>query len=316
MTTVSWPVREQPITHELWREEFAGADGITDDLAGDAFRLTLPSSGDSATILGSGKYRLRGYILQVTADHTVTIPAVVSGAARTYAVGIKYDPALEAAASGPLTIFSLQKGTFAPSGGTAYSTLWEVTRSAGQVLSAASLLDARSWAASSHYGGSGAHAGIYPVGARLVLSSGLELLRVPDVVSGVVVGTRWRSLSSPVWSPLPLSSFLTTYQDTPSYARLGSEVIVRGSVQRSLSQPIASAGTTAVIGTLPSGYRPAILQRFPAAVSFAGSSVSGRLTVGTSGEIQFSPSHDGATWTTLDSIRFFISPQTGPVFGA
>jgi hypothetical protein len=315
MTTISWPVRDQPVTHQLWREEFAGADGITDDLSGDAFRLTLPSTGDVGTISAGGKYRLRGFVLQVTVGHSVNLPAVASGAAKTYSVGVKYDPALEGATSGPLTIFALQKGTYTATGGVAYMTLWEITRSAAQVLSLAAVLDARQWSAATYYGSPGAYGGTYPVGARLVQSDGLELLRVPDVSAGVVVGTRWRSLSHPVWTAFPLAAGLTAYQASPQYTRVGGEVVLRGGVQRTNGKDLAAAGTTVALGTLPAGYRPDAILRIAAGTSFAGQSIGGRLTVGVSGEVQFAPVNDGALWTTLDGLRFFAPAGSVP-FGA
>jgi hypothetical protein len=100
VTTISWPVKDAPITHALWREEFAGQDGITDDTGGDAFKLTLPGSGDVSTLSAGGKYHFRGYTLQVTVAHSVTLAAVSSGPAKTYDICVKYDPPRPAVRAG------------------------------------------------------------------------------------------------------------------------------------------------------------------------------------------------------------------------
>lgn len=314
MTAISWPVKDAPIVHALWREEFAGQDGITDDTGGDAFKLTLPGSGDVATIAAGGKYRLRGFVLQVTVAHNVTLPAVSSGPAKTYDIGLKYDPSLEAAAAGPIAIFAAETGTYSPSGGTAYVVLHKVTRSAAQVLSAAAVADLRTWAAATYYGAAGSHVLSYPVGARLILPSGVELLRVPQVSGGVVVGTQWRSTSNPAWTSLTLASGMRLYTGQPQYARIGNELVLRGSVERSNGADLAAGGVTVVLGTLPAGLRPDATVRCAAATSIAGASIGGRLTIDAgSGDVQFAPIESGCKWTDLGGLRFFL-PTSGITF--
>jgi hypothetical protein len=220
-------------------------------------------------------------------------------------VGLKYDPALEAAAGGPLSIMAAVKGSFAPSGGTAYAALYEVTRGPAQVLSAATVVDQRTWAAASYYGSPGADSLLYPVGARLVLSTGEEMIRVPKVVGGVITGTKWRGLNTPDWQPLPTAGGLVAYQTDPEYARVGGEVILRGGVQRSNGADLAAGNATVTIGVLPVGNRPSGVVRIAAAVSFAGASDGGRLTAESNGQLSFSPVSSGCKWMTLDGLRFF-----------
>jgi hypothetical protein len=311
VTTISWPVKDAPVTHALWREEFAGQDGITDDTGGDAFKITLPGSGDVATIALGGKYRFRGYTLQVTVAHAVTLAAVSSGSPKTYDVGIKYDPSAEAAAGGPLTVFALETGTYAPSGGTAYVILYKVTRSAAQVLSAAAVADLRTWAAATYYGAAGSHVLSYPVGARLILPSGLELLRVPKVSGGVVVGTQWRSPNSPIWTALTLASGMTRFNTAPSWARVGNEIILRGALQRSNGADLAGAQVPITLATLPAGLSPDYALHTSASVSFVGDSSAGRLSIDPGSlQISFTPESTGCKWVDFCSLRWFL-PTSG-----
>lgn len=313
MTTTSYPVRDAPITHAMWRETFAGRDGITDDFTGDAFHLTLPNTGDVGTVESGGKYRFRGFTLSVDVDHTVSLPAATSGT-KTYDVGVKYDPANEAAVGGPLTIFAAEAGTYSPSGGTAYVVLHRVVRTVGQVLSAAAVDDRRSWTGATYYGSPGAYAGSYPVGSRLILVSGVELLRVPTFDdAGVVTGTQWRSPNSPAWKTLALASGMTAWVTTPQYAKVGNELHLRGTVQRTNGQQLAAANVTVTLATLPVAVRPGVLTIWPAAGSHAGEAGAARLSVETDGRLTYVPANDGATFVSLDGLRVYL-PVSGPTF--
>lgn len=297
MTTRSWPISEQPIPHTDWREEWSGADGIIDDLAGTSLNLTLPGSGDIAT-LALGKVRVKGFVLVVTSAHAVTLPAVASGPAVTYVVGIKYDPAAEGVSpGGPLSVFALTKGSYSSSGGTAYWPLYEVTRSAAQVLSGATVADQRVWVGSEGYAAAGfASISALAVGSRLHTPAG-DVVRTP---------AGWVNRDRPAWVNLSLIGSLQAYTSTPQYTVVRGEVVLRGGIQHAtVGQQIVSANTAKSLFILPAGARPGRMMRFPMATTFAGVASVARCTIDTDGRAEFAAPVDDTTWCHIDGIRFF-----------
>lgn len=136
MTTASYPVTGQNITHAMWsdlgRRHHQGIDtGMT---------MTLSSTTDIATI-AVGRASFMGFELEVTDPHALTLPAVAT--TKTYVVGVLYDPADEAATEGPLSLVVGVKGLITVPTGGALWPLYEVTRQPSQTLNLAAVVSYR-----------------------------------------------------------------------------------------------------------------------------------------------------------------------------
>jgi hypothetical protein len=142
MTTISRPViydevaigagditaDDTNITGDQWSRLWVRDGGVDSGMA-----LTLSAVSDTATV-STGVGVWRGFILTVSAAHNLTLPAVTS--AKTYSVGVLFDPANYSTDAGPLSLAVFDKATITiPSGG-AFWTLWEVDRLPATVLNA------------------------------------------------------------------------------------------------------------------------------------------------------------------------------------
>lgn len=147
MTTTSYPaVGTGGFTELEWAEYFDGQDGILNDYAGTALSLTRIDAGNIARY-SPGKIKVGGYVLEVTANHDLT----VSTAAATYYTWVCYDPALNvadgggaASAAGPCTI-GISSGLPSTAGGKQYVLLDKIVRGASQALTAATVTSLRRW---------------------------------------------------------------------------------------------------------------------------------------------------------------------------
>lgn len=102
--------------------------------------LTLSAVADTAT-LSTGWGIWNGYTCEITVTHTISLPAVVS--AKTYSIGIIYDPANLSVPEGPLEIAVFDKAAITiPSGGL-FFTLYEIDRLPSTVLTASTTRNMR-----------------------------------------------------------------------------------------------------------------------------------------------------------------------------
>lgn len=169
MTTTSFPITGDNITHGQWANLGGVGDGIR---KGDPFVLS-PTTND-LTVPSGTHIGFRGFLLDVTTDHLLTLPAVTSDT--TYRVAVMYDPANEAAAGGPLSLVAPVVGSEGVPAGGALLPLQDITRRNGVALNASTVQDYR-------YFNRGAltaptalalpPASFYSKGAHLVLPTGL-----------------------------------------------------------------------------------------------------------------------------------------------
>lgn len=206
MTTTSYPAKGTGgFDISEWSEYFEGDNGIIGDYVGTALDLTRINAGEIARI-SPGKVRVGGYILEVTANHDL----VVSTAAATYYIWACYDPALNvpggggtASSAGPCTL-NISSGAPSTAGGKIYVLLYQIIRSASQALTAATVVDYRTWT------GPTLHVPAvntipaalltdpetppvgfaYPVGARIVHGSTTEYTHIKSAS-----GLKWESAS-------------------------------------------------------------------------------------------------------------------------
>lgn len=108
--------------------------------ASSGYVLTLSAVADTAT-LSTGWGIWNGYTCEITATHTISLPAVTS--AKTYSIGVLFDPANFSTPAGPLTVAVFDKASITiPSGG-GFWTLYEIDRLPSTVLTASTLRNMR-----------------------------------------------------------------------------------------------------------------------------------------------------------------------------
>lgn len=140
----SFPIKGQPLGDEQWGQITRGIGSgiITDDSA--QYNISRDNAANTATITnGASKAQaiVQGFYHQINAPVVLPVPAVT--AATTYYIGLTYDPTKHSAATGPV---SLTCTTSVPSGGgKVYVPLWEIKRSANQLLTNATLIERRAY---------------------------------------------------------------------------------------------------------------------------------------------------------------------------
>lgn len=137
---------ERQFTDVLWRNLFGDEPGVVGDTDGTAYRLTLPSDSNIATV-GSptitSQARVAGFSHSIPAGQLepIDIPAA-SGAARTDIIALRYDPSYTGL-PGPVRLVRIVGTSSAiPSydsapPGVEDLPLWSVTRNPGQALNQA-----------------------------------------------------------------------------------------------------------------------------------------------------------------------------------
>jgi hypothetical protein len=153
------PVQRQ-FTDVLWGDLFGDGPGIVQDFDGSAYKLSLSSTSDTATV-GSDTEdsisRVGGFnhTIPKSQPETLTIPPA-TGATQTAILGVKYDPA----STGSPCSLVMYPSPGTPDGvplrnsqpdGVVVLPLWSVTRQPAQVLSAATVTDLRRWTSSTVY---------------------------------------------------------------------------------------------------------------------------------------------------------------------
>lgn len=121
---------------------------------------------------------------------------------------------------------------------------------------------------------------------------------VEAALEAVVGDTGWTSISL-------AAGILVFGGRTPQYKRVGSQVFLRGQIERTASAAFA-VGTTTITGTaLPAGFRPPQDSQ-QASGSGSGGSVTSRINVFTTGVISVTNlAASGVSWVALDGIQFW-----------
>ena len=153
MTQTSAPLIGVEFPDDAWRTlAAADTDGILGDPAGTAsYSLTLPTSGNNVTV-GVGAARVAGFLHQVTASESITIPAPTSRA-RTDVITARYDATwANDGGARPVRLNRVAgtEGSGTPTldtspPGVQELPLWRITRSPSQALNLATVVDMRRW---------------------------------------------------------------------------------------------------------------------------------------------------------------------------
>lgn len=150
MPQTSGPIVGENFSDQLWRDLFGDEPGVVGDLDGSAYKLTLPTNSDTVQVGSTTQRsmaRVAGFAHIIPAGETspITIPVAV-GSPRTDIIGLAYDPTYT---DGPVklakitgTSTAIPSYDAAPPGGE-FLPLWALTRTPGQALSQASVVDLR-----------------------------------------------------------------------------------------------------------------------------------------------------------------------------
>lgn len=271
MTTASYPVTwsgtvtagvpsptpraEQALDGPKWLKMFDHGDGVTGDLTGDSFALTA-GAGDNVT-LALGRYRLDGLIFEVTAAHTVAMPAPGSGS-YTYVVAAVYDPALSEAVGGPITLVTSSSGSVTVPSGGKVAELWRVTRAFGQTLASALAAAVRryQWASEvSMVATAAALPAVAPTGAMCMIAPAGDMYYRKKVGASLA----WVSLAAPQSAAVtPAAGWLVYPGIAPAVERSGDGIVrLSGLVTRTVASTLPY-DSLLTVATLASQYWPPI----------------------------------------------------------
>jgi hypothetical protein len=299
MTFSSYPVVGSPIPHLMWRALLSGTDGISDPTTG-LLGLTLSSVSDVATV-GTGRYTYRGFQLDVTVPHGLTL-APATTTPKTYQIGVMYNPADESLPAGPLSLQGLLKTAITPPSGGSWTPLHEVTRTAATVLSASTATDLRRWAMTPAVR---IDTGLPPAaesawGQVLIQDVGAAGLDVAVRRGGIGAET-WKRMLGPSWTNCTLTSGYVALspESVPRFTISGGLTRFEGAFKRSPAQPFyASHGTYTNVGAVPIQYAPERVIAFASIRNDAG------MIVNTDGKIDLDINED-TTYVRADASTWF-----------
>lgn len=156
MAQSSGPLTNQPFTDQQWRSAIGAEPGITGDVNGSAYSITLANNSDVASVGSTSQesHAIVGgfpHVVPPGQPEGVTIPAPTS-ADRTDLIVLRYDPTWGAVEPGPVRLFRIAgtEGAGLPTydaspPGVEDLPLWAVTRTVGPALSQATVVDLRTW---------------------------------------------------------------------------------------------------------------------------------------------------------------------------
>ncbi len=306
-----------------WADYFNSADGAVECYTSDALSLVRVDSGSICQI-NPAAVSINGYRMFWTATESLTCPTPTSGTA-TYYIVAYYDPNLNVANSdgtaprplGPcrLALYASTDISSALAGKT-WVLLYEITRSAGQALTAALVKTHVKW-----LGGPTIEwptsLGTPPSGTYLTPRGTVRYAMDTRTIYGrtsAAGGTGnlvWQDiLNDGPWS-LPISSSFVTRSgknSIPQYYRFaGSMIGFQGQVQRTSGN--LSTGNTVTLGTIPIGLRPAYAVSFICKCGGSGNNytqVQVNSDSTTDGAILMFDPPNSTTWLDLSPISYRI----------
>jgi hypothetical protein len=277
MPTTSYPaVGVGGLSEAQWAQMYDCPDGIVNDYTGTSLELTIVSASNVARI-SPGIVCVNGFYLEVTAAEDLAVPTT----AGTYNIAAMYDPALNvadgagnAATLGPCRlVISTSLDT---TGNKRYVLLYQITRTTGQALSAATITalrpfvgatlsmerlptQARSFPEAPLVGFT------HPLGTTIYESSTGDLWRKLRNTNGVIY---WDATSIDLLTAFPAGAGLVAAAaDEPArYYTTNSRSIIRfeGTLRRNTGT--LTTGGDVPLGTMPVGFRPITQQRWPCTV--------------------------------------------------
>jgi hypothetical protein len=287
MTTLSYPVEGKNYTSQqfskIGRRQHQGVDV--------SMSLSLSSTSNDATV-STGRCNFMGYELEVSDPHVITLAAVTS--AKTYVIGVMYDPANEGLdPGGPLAIASFTKGAIAIPAGGAWWPIWEVTRQPSQTLNLATVKLYRVARASLLYADTGVSDPdpAYAQGTQLIVRpSGFKLLHGGQFVD---VKDDPGDRTDGITTPADWSAAGTTWRVLNGMVDLD----LRGKLLTGSGQTATASGNLNDfrLMTLPTAVRPPRTKTFVGSVSTGTASVPIYGVINSAGEVQITATAPNVT---------------------
>ena len=324
MTTTSYPAYgTSGFGIDKWQTYFDSWSGIINDLTGTSLALTRVNTGNIARY-SPGQIRVAGYVLEVTANHDLT----VSTTAGTYYTWACYDPALNVAdgsgnatAAGPCTL-DISSGLPSTSGGKKYVLIDKIIRTTGQALTAATVNRLAPWVGPSltipamppgltvddlQWTTALMGNDIYPLGSTLTVLSGTAAPaeRFHRTVNGSSVYWQSESVQDP--TNLSLRSGLVAFDTAPKYYTSGGLVHLRGTAKRSSGAKL-NTGSDVIIADMPAELCPAsIRRRVCDAATTSGLHAQVSVKIGSTGEVaMYDTGTTNISWIDLSGISYAI----------
>lgn len=308
-----------------WRK-LAGAwgDGIVNDGTGLSFMAT-PSATDRSIVVQIHELRMRGIHFEeiqsggIDPTTSFTLSSPPTGQTRCDRIVARYDPSTPSISIIPVEGAPVASGTPQPAallrniGGTWDLALWQFT--GGNVVASQLVkLDERTWIGPWYLVPTAAaltdqHAGAAIGSHAYTINDGHRWQR--KMVSNTPT---WVDEDDPGFLPFALAGgvgSLVAFDTAPLYGKLGGLVKMRGTVQRGavggVNPPLLTPSTSVdpILGTLPVGFRPNSIRRFPV-VAFGGTTRIAGAKVGSDGTVSiYADGNQTIGAVALDSIEFF-----------
>ena len=309
MAEESFPMRDEPMTDEQWKQVTLGiGDGVL-DIGGGPYRLTnIDNATNRVTVntsssAGLAQAIVAGFYHRIDAPVVLDVPAVTT--ATTYWIVLEYSPLRLESGEPPVQLKAVT--AMDQSQGRKYLVLHKIYRKANELLTDAPRLELRPRVSPVTFVN---NTGELPDVNQVLLGSTVVVRTPPDIlVAADSSGARvWESLMSPAWGPVEyMPSYVAApHGHAPKIKRQGATRSLRGRMSRlggGNFLPSQSGGYTII--TLPSGDRPSAPQSWTVSISGATTPYFARVEISTSGAVRAYVQRE-TSWVGLDGISWDV----------
>ena len=309
MAEESFPIKEQPMSDEQWKQVTLGiGDGVL-DIGGGPYRLTnLDNATNRVTVNASSSTGLAqaivsGFYHRIDAPVVLDVPAVTK--ATTYWIVLEYSPLrLE---SGDLPVQLKVVTALDQSQGRKYLALHKIYRRPNELLTDASRRELRPRVSPVTFVNNSEE---MPDINQVLLGSTVVVRTPPDIlVAADSSGARaWESLMSPAWEPVEYmpSYVAASHGHAPKIKRQGATRSLRGRMARlGGGNFLSSQSGGYTILTLPSGDRPSATQSWMVSISGVTTPSFARIEISASGAVRAFVQRE-TSWVGLDGISWDV----------
>ena len=309
MAEESFPMRDEPMTDEQWKQVTLGiGDGVL-DIGGGPYRLTnIDNATNRVTVNASSSTGLAqaivaGFYHRIDAPVVLDVPAVTT--TTTYWIVLEYSPLRLESGEPPVqlkVVTSLDQ-----SQGRKYLALHKIYRKANELLTDAPRRELRPRVSPVTFVNNSEE---MPDVNQVLLGSTVVVRTPPDVlVAADSSGSRaWESLMSPAWEPVEYmpSYVAASHGHAPKIKRQGATRSLRGRMSRlggGNFLPSQSSGYT--ILTIPAGDRPSATQAWAVAITGTSTPSFARVELSSSGTLRVYVERE-TSWVGLDGVSWDV----------
>ena len=309
MAEESFPVKEQPMSDEQWKQVTLGiGDGVL-DVGGGPYRLTnIDNATNQVTVNASSSTGLAqaivaGFYHRIDAPVVLDVPAVTK--ATTYWIVLEYSPLR--VESGDLPVQLKVVTALDQSQGRKYLVLHKIYRKANELLTDAPRLELRPRVSPVTFVN---NAGEMPDVNQVLLGSTVVVRTPPDIlVAADSSGSRaWESLMSPAWGPVEYmpSYVAASHGHAPKIKRQGATRSLRGRMSRLGGGDFLPSQTSGyTILTLPEADRPSAEQSWAVPITGMRTPNFARIEIVKSGAVRAYVERE-TPWVGLDGISWDV----------